>query len=118
MAKRRDKGEERATAQRRIHTLLSRARAEHLADPASALPDRYVALSLRVAQKYQSGLPADAKAQVCRACGTYRTSATSRTRLSGGRLATTCLRCGAVARRPLHSRPRPAPPAPAATQET
>lgn len=106
MAKRRDKGEERATAQRRIRTLLSRARAEHLADPASALPDRYVTLSLRVAQKYQSGLPAEAKAQVCRACGTYRTSATSRTRFSGGRLATTCLRCGAVARRPLHFRPK------------
>ena len=101
MAKRRDKGEERAVAERRIRTLLSRARAEHLADGASALPHRYAALSLRVAQRYQTGLPADAKAQVCRACGTFRTSATSRTRLSGGRLATTCLRCGAVARRPL-----------------
>jgi RNase P subunit RPR2 len=105
MAKRRDKGEERALAERRIRTLLSRARAEHLADRASVLPDRYAALSLRVAQKYQTGLPADAKAQVCRACGVYRTPSTSRTRLSGGRIATTCLKCGAVARRPLAPRP-------------
>lgn len=105
MAKRRDKGEERAVAGRRIATLLSRARAEHLADPASPLPDRYAALSLRVAQRYQTGLPPDAKAQVCRACGAYRTAATSRTRLTGGRLSVTCLRCGAVARRPIPPRP-------------
>ena len=108
MAKRRDKGEERQLAERRIRTLLSRARSEHLADRGSALPDRYAALSLRVAQKYQTGLPRDAKAQVCRACGAYRTPTTSRTRLSGGRIAVTCLKCGAVARRPLHSDSRPA----------
>ena len=102
MARRRDKGEERALAERRIRTLLARARAEHLAGPAgSPLPDRYGALTLRLAQRYQTGLPRDAKAQVCRACGTFRTAATSRTRMAGGRIATTCLRCGAVARRPL-----------------
>jgi RNase P subunit RPR2 len=105
MAKRRDKGEERQLAERRIRTLLSLARSEHLADRGSALPDRYAALSLRVAQKYQTGLPRDAKAQVCRACGAYRTPSTSRTRLTGGRLSVTCLRCGAVARRPLQARP-------------
>jgi len=105
MAKRRDKGAERAVAERRVRTLLGLARGELLADPASRLPDRYAALSLRVAQRYQTGLPRDAKAQVCRACGAFRTSATSRTRLLGGRVATTCLRCGHVARRPLHARP-------------
>lgn len=110
MAKRRDKGEERALAERRIRTLLARARAEHLADRGSALPDRYAALSLRVAQKYQTGLPRDAKAQVCRACGAYRTPATSRTRLVGGRIAVTCLRCDAVARRPLRATTRAAAP--------
>jgi RNase P subunit RPR2 len=108
MAKRRDKGQERAVAERRIRTLLAAARTEHLADGASGLPDRYAALALRVAQKYQTGLPRDAKAQVCRACGAYRTPTTSRTRLAGGRIATTCLRCGAVARRPLHGQ-RPVP---------
>jgi len=107
MARRRDKGEERAVAERRIRGLLQRARAEHLAARAagatSPLPDRYAALSLRLAQRYQTGLPRDAKAQVCRSCGASRTSATSRTRLLGGRVATTCLRCGHVARRPLHA---------------
>jgi RNase P subunit RPR2 len=114
MAKRRDKGEERAVAERRISTLLARARAEHLADAASPLPDRYAALSLRIAQRYQTGLPREAKAQVCRACGAYRTATTSRTRLTGGRLSVTCLRCGAVARRPIAPRagakPNPAAP--------
>jgi RNase P subunit RPR2 len=107
MGKRRDKGEERALAERRIRTLLTAARAERLAGAASGLPDRYAALSLRLAQRYQTGLPRDAKAQICRACGTFRGAATSRTRLAGGRIATTCLRCGNVARRPLSPRPVP-----------
>lgn len=101
MAKRRDKEAERATAERRMRTLLARARAEHLADPASPLPDRYAALTLRLAQRYQTGVPREAKAQVCRSCGVYRTPSSSRTRLGGRRITTTCLRCGAVARRPL-----------------
>jgi RNase P subunit RPR2 len=105
MAKRRDKEAERATAERRMRTLLARARAEHLADRASPLPDRYAALTLRLAQRYQTGLPREAKTQVCRACGAYRTPSSSRTRLGGRRITTTCLRCGAVARRPLDSRP-------------
>lgn len=113
MAKRRDKGEERAVAERRIATLLARARTEHLADAGSPLPDRYAGLVLRIAQRYQTGLPRDAKAQVCRACGAYRTAATSRSRLTGGRLSVTCLRCGAVARRPLAARPPGAKPNPA-----
>lgn len=124
MARRRDKGEERALAERRIRTLLARARAEHLAAPGargSALADRYAGLALRVAQKYQSGLPRDAKAQLCRSCGTYRTAATSRTRLASGRVVVTCLRCGEVARRPLHPArgARPAgKPGPADRRET
>lgn len=109
MAKRRDKGEERAVAERRVRTLLAAARAEQLAAPGSPLPDRYAQLSLRVAQRYQTGLPRDAKAQVCRACGAFRSSASSRTRLASGRIATTCLRCGHVARRPLTARPASAP---------
>jgi RNase P subunit RPR2 len=104
MARRRDKGEERAVAERRIAALLARARAEHLADAGSPLPDRYSGLVLRLAQRYQTGLPGEAKAQLCRACGAYRTGATSRTRLTGGRLSVTCLRCGAVARRPIAPR--------------
>lgn len=101
MARRRDKGEERALAGARIDALLAAARAERLARPASALPHRHVALALRIAQKYQAGLARAQKAQLCRACGAFRSAATSRTRLRGGRVASTCLACGHVTRRPL-----------------
>ncbi|MEK6976732.1 MAG: ribonuclease P [Candidatus Thermoplasmatota archaeon] len=100
MARRRNKSEERDVAQARIGRLLALGRAELLADRAG-LADRYAGLGLRVAQKYQTGLTRAQKAQVCRKCGAFRSSATSRTRLRGGRVAITCLRCGAVARRPL-----------------
>lgn len=108
MAKRRDKGEERAVAERRIRALLAAARVERLGTPGSPLPDRYAHLALRVAQRYQTGLPRDAKSQVCRACGAYRSSTSSRTRLGAGRIAVTCLNCGHVARRPLAVRSPPA----------
>jgi RNase P subunit RPR2 len=101
MARRRDKGEERAVAVHRVRLLLGHARRERLADAGSALPDRYAGLALRVAQRYQAGLPRDAKAQLCRACGAFRSAATSRVRLTGGRLSTTCLACGTISRRPL-----------------
>lgn len=100
MARRRNKSEERDVAQVRITRLLALGRRAVLAQRAD-LADRYAALGLRVAQKYQTGLDAQQKAQVCRKCGALRSAATSRTRLHGGHIATTCLRCGAVARRPL-----------------
>ena len=100
MARRRNKSEERDVAQARIGRLLALGRREALAGN-PALADRYAALGLRVAQKYQAGLAPAHKAQVCRKCGAFRSSATSRTRVRGGRLAVTCLRCGHVARRPL-----------------
>lgn len=98
---RRDKGEERAIATRRIDVLLARARAEAMGRRGD-LADRYVRIGLEIAQKYQSGLTPAQKAQVCRACGAFRVPGrTSRTRMSGGKVATTCLRCGDVSRRPL-----------------
>lgn len=100
MARRRNKPEERDVAQARITRLLALGRREVLAGR-PALADRYAALGLRVAQKYQTGLDAVQKAQVCRKCGALRSAANSRSRLHGGRLTVTCLRCGAVARRPL-----------------
>ena len=102
MARRRNKSEERDVAHARIARLLALGRAALLAGRRD-LGDRYAALSLRVAQKYQTGLTRQQKAQVCRKCGALRSAATSRTRLVGGRVAVTCLACGAVARRPLHS---------------
>lgn len=100
MARRRNKSEERDVAVSRIARLLARARAEAVGGR-TARADRYAALSLRIAQKYQTGLARTDKAQLCRACGAYRTSSSSRTRLRAGRLVTTCMRCGAVSRRPL-----------------
>ena len=103
MARRRNKSEERGTAVRRIDQLLAVARNETLAGrPDLAL--RYGELSLRVAQKYQSGLTSVQKAALCRKCGAPRSATTSRTRFSAGRLAVTCLLCGSIARRPLHAR--------------
>ena len=103
MARRRNKSEERDVAQARIGRLLALGRAELLGGRPE-LADRYAGLGSRVAQKYQTGLTRSQKAQVCRKCGAFRSGATSRTRVRGGRIATTCLRCGAVARRPLLSR--------------
>jgi len=99
MARRRNKSEERDIAEARIGRLLSLAREAAKAEPGRA--DRYAGLALRVAQRYQTGLPAAAKREACRKCGAYRTSATSRTRLRAGRVSVTCLRCGTVRRRPL-----------------
>jgi RNase P subunit RPR2 len=100
VARRRNKSEERDVAQARIGRLLALGRAELLGGRAE-LADRYAGLGLRVAQKYQTGLTRAQKAQVCRKCGAFRSAATSRTRLRAGRIAVTCLRCGAVARRPV-----------------
>ena len=100
MARRRNKSEERDVAQARIGRLLALGRAELVAGRAD-LSHRYGALSLRVAEKYQTGLTRSQKAAVCRKCGALRSGTTSRTRLRAGRVAVTCLRCGHVARRPL-----------------
>lgn len=100
MARRRDKGEERRIVAQRIGILLGRARDE-AAGPDDDLADRYGAMSLRLASRYQYPLaPAD-KAQVCRKCGAFRRPATVRVRVHRNRLITTCLRCGYVHRRPL-----------------
>ena len=115
MARRRNKGMERDIAVQRIDALLERARSEALGHRGD-LADRYASLSLALAQKYQTGFERRHKAQVCRACIAYLVPGrTSRTRISAGRVVTTCLRCGHVSRRPLQARKGPearhAPPA-------
>jgi len=107
MARRRNKDEERGVAAARINRLLGLARQEALAGRGD-LANRYGQLSLRIAEKYQGGLDRAAKSQVCKKCGAFRTSATSRTRLAAGRIVTTCLKCGAVSRRLVASRSGPA----------
>lgn len=103
MAKRRNKGEEKHLARRRIDRLLAVARREALG-PDRDLADAHAGLALRIARRYQTGLRRDQRAQVCRKCATYRTHETCRVRLRAGRVTTTCLRCGDVHRRPLAPR--------------
>ena len=101
MPRRRNKGEERDVAVRRIDTLLERARIEAMAARGD-LADRYAVLGVAIAQKYQTGLSRAQKAQVCRACHAFLLPGkTSRIRVTAGRVATTCLKCGHVARRPI-----------------
>ncbi len=104
MARRRNKSEERDIAAARIGKLLEAARTEALAGRGD-LADRYGSLCLRIAEKYQTGLDAEAKAQLCRKCGAFRLPGkSSRTRITAGRIVTTCLRCGDASRRLLHGR--------------
>lgn len=113
VAKRRNKGEEKQTARKRIAILLRTARAEALG-PDKDLAHAHGGLALRVARRYQVPLHADQKAQVCRKCGAYRTHDACRVRLRAGRITTTCLACGHVHRRPLHhARATGSAPAPA-----
>lgn len=102
MARRRNKGEEKRIARSRVRLLLARARAESLgSDP--DLADRYAALARRVGMRYQSPMLKAEKLQLCKGCDAYRVPGrTSRTRLHGHRLITTCLRCGRIERRPIH----------------
>lgn len=109
MAKRRDKGEERATAVRRLDQLLAAARAERSGGRPD-LADRYGKLALAVAQKYQTGLEPRHKAELCRKCGAVASSDTRRVRVVASRILTTCLRCGNVRRQPLDPRPSGTPP--------
>lgn len=99
MAKRRNKGEERQIAARRIDALLDRARGETLG-PDADLADRYATIASQVARKYQMPLRPHQKAQVCRSCQAYRRSETHRVRIHRGRIITTCP-CGRIHRRPL-----------------
>jgi ribonuclease P protein subunit RPR2 len=105
VARRRNKSEERDVAARRIRRLLLLAQSEARSGRTD-LADRYARLSLRIAEKYQTGLDAAAKAQVCRKCGAFRVpGVSSRVRVRAGRIVTTCLKCGAVTRRPVASPP-------------
>lgn len=116
MARRRNKGEEKHIARKRIDALLAAARSETLG-PDRDLADRHAGLALRVARRYQATLRPDQKAQVCRKCGAYRTHDSSRVRLRAGKITTTCLRCGAVHRRPLAPRATAAPAAPSPSKD-
>lgn len=99
MARRRNKGEERAIAATRINILLRKARAEVLAGEPDLGP-RYVRMARAVGTKQQLSFRSDQKVLFCKGCDQPRTSATTRIRLRGGRITTTCT-CGHIHRRPL-----------------
>ncbi len=103
MAKRRNKGEERDIAVRRLDTLLAAARTERRGGRPD-LAERYGKVALAVAQKYQTGLDARHKAELCRKCGAVASSETKRVRVVASRIVSTCLVCGAVRRQPLEPR--------------
>ncbi|MGB1697610.1 MAG: hypothetical protein ACPHK8_04355 [Thermoplasmatota archaeon] len=99
MARRRNKGEEKAIVRRRLQQLLGEARKESLG-PDKDLPARYGQLALRLSQKYKFRLFPDQRVQLCRKCGAYRNGQTTRVRVQKSRIITTCT-CGFVHRRPL-----------------
>ncbi len=100
MARRRNKGEERQIVRRRLDVLLRQARVESLG-PDRDLAGRYGQIAIRVARRYQMALSPAQKAQLCKKCQAFRTSATARVRLHNHRIITTCLSCGDVHRRPM-----------------
>ena len=97
MARRRDKGEEKAIARERIERLDALARAA-LRRGRPDLAGRYAGLMWRLKTTYQlKGNVLDGR--VCRACHAFlQPGATSRVRLAGGKRSTTCLKCGDVRR--------------------
>lgn len=95
-------------ARERIDILMTEADQAALAGRME-LADRYVDLARRVGMRYNVRVPTTYRRRFCRGCYRYlQPGASSRTRLSRGRVVTTCLRCGHVSRIPLGQRAMPA----------
>jgi ribonuclease P protein subunit RPR2 len=70
--------------------------------------DRYVDIARRVGMRYNVRVPTTYRRRFCRGCYRYlQPGVSSRTRLSRGRVVTTCLSCGHVSRIPLGNRSMP-----------
>lgn len=101
MAKRRRKADERAIARERIRILFDEAEKAGLEGRLDRA-DRYVELARLIGMRYNVPIPRDLKSFMCRKCGAYLLPGeTSRVRIRGTRVATTCLRCGHVRRVPF-----------------
>jgi ribonuclease P protein subunit RPR2 len=95
---RRDKGEERRIARERIARLFHLAEAAALRGEAPRA-DRYALLAKRVGMRYTVPLGQPHRRRLCRGCGAYLLPGrTARVRATGGKVSTTCLRCGRVQR--------------------
>lgn len=93
---RRNKTAERALALHRIRKLVALA-----GDSQEERRRRYVQLARRIAMRYQVSLPTDLRRRICRSCDELLVPGrTARVRVSQGRVAVTCLRCGSVRRFP------------------
>jgi ribonuclease P protein subunit RPR2 len=63
---------------------------------------RYVRLAWRLSTRHRVRMGPEMKARFCRKCfGYLKPGESVRTRVARGRVVTTCLRCGAVRRRPV-----------------
>ncbi len=94
-------------ARERIDILMREADQAALAGRME-LADRYVDLARRVGMRYNVRVPTTYRRRFCRGCYRYlQPGVSSRTRLSRGRVVTTCLRCGHVSRMPLAQRAMP-----------
>lgn len=101
MARRhRRKAEERLIARRRIARLFALAH-ERMLEGEGELADRAARLGRRIAMRYQTGLSPSERDRLCRRCNSYLAPGrTARVRVGDGMKRITCLRCGAVYRRP------------------
>lgn len=95
---RRDKAEERSIARARIARLFQLADTAALAGRLDRAT-RYATLARRVGTKHVVRLGRDQRRRVCRKCSAYLLPGrTARVRVRAGKVAQTCLACGAVRR--------------------
>lgn len=88
-------------ARERMDLLMEQADQAALAGKMD-MADRYVDMARRIGMRYNVRFSPGHRSRFCKACYRYLLpGSTSRTRMSRGRVVTTCLRCGHVMRRPL-----------------
>jgi ribonuclease P protein subunit RPR2 len=91
-------------AKERMDLLIEQADTAALAGKMD-LADRYVEMARLIGMRYNVRFQSAQGRRFCKACYRYLLpGSTSRTRMSRGRVVTTCLRCGHVMRRPLGAR--------------
>ncbi|MBE0517074.1 MAG: ribonuclease P [Methanophagales archaeon] len=87
-------------AVQRIERLFERAEAEARGDR-DLRSDRYVQLARTIGMRYRLRIPRTLKIQLCKGCyALLIPGKTARVRLREEYIATTCLRCGMIMRRP------------------
>lgn len=102
--RRRNKPHEREIARERIERLLELAEVAAL-DGRLDDAARYGQLAWRLTTRHRLPVEDELKQRVCRGCKRYLLPGrTARTRIEGGKVSTTCERCGRVRRIPLGSR--------------